>query len=73
MDAIHQRILALKEQGVGVLLLSSELDELLTLSDRIVVLYRGAIQGETTREAATVAQLGMWMMGAGSAATEVKP
>ncbi len=64
MDAIHQRILQLKEQGVGILLLSSEMDELLTLSDRILVLYRGAIQGETTREAASRSQLGLWMMGA---------
>ena len=63
MDAIHQRLLALKEKGVGVLLLSSELDELLTLSDRIVVLYRGGIQGETSREAASEQQLGLWMMG----------
>ncbi len=62
-DAIHHRLLALKKQGTGVLLLSSELDELLMLSDRILVLYRGAVQGETTRESADEKQLGSWMMG----------
>lgn len=64
MDAIHQRLLALKEQGVAILLLSSELDEIMRLSDRIIVLYRGGIQGETTWENASEQQLGCWMMGA---------
>ncbi len=64
MDAIHQRLLALKESGVGILLLSSELDEILRLSDRIIVFYRGGIQGETSWKEASEQRLGSWMMGA---------
>ena len=60
---IHRKILETKARGAGVLLISSDLDELLSLSDRIVVLFAGRIAGECARGEATVEKLGLWMAG----------
>jgi simple sugar transport system ATP-binding protein len=48
---------------VGVLLLSEDLDEILTLADRIAVMYEGGIAGEREAGAATVEELGLLMAG----------
>ena len=45
VEAVYGHIRAARDQGVGVLLISSELDDLLAVADRIVVLYRGRITG----------------------------
>jgi simple sugar transport system ATP-binding protein len=45
VEAVYGHIRAVRDQGVGVLLISSELDDLLAVADRIVVLYRGRITG----------------------------
>ncbi len=45
---IHERLVAMQKEGAGILLLSSELSELMALSHRIIVLYRGAIAAEYT-------------------------
>jgi ABC-type uncharacterized transport system ATPase subunit len=45
-EFIHNRIVRAREEGAGVLLVSSELDEILTLSDRILVMYEGRIAAE---------------------------
>jgi ABC-type uncharacterized transport system ATPase subunit len=45
VEAVYGHIRAVRDQGVAVLLISSELDELLAVADRIVVLYRGRIMG----------------------------
>jgi len=47
---IYEIINNLAEQGVGIVLISSELPEVLTLADRILVMYNGAITGELSRE-----------------------
>ena len=60
---IHRRLLKLRDEGGAVLLISSELDEILALSDRILVLYEGAIRGEVERSAIKINQLGLWMTG----------
>jgi simple sugar transport system ATP-binding protein len=60
---IHGALLAARDTGVAVLLLSSELDELRRLSDRIVVMRRGAIVGELSPSEATDARLGDLMVG----------
>lgn len=65
---VHDRLRALRADGGGVLLVSEDLDELLTLSDRIVVLFAGRIIGELDRAEATVASIGMLMTGHGEAA-----
>lgn len=67
IEFIHQQIVAKRDEGVGVLLVSAELDEILSLADRIVVMYRGAIIGEVSREQATRQQLGLLMAGVRSA------
>ncbi len=64
IEFIHKEIITMRDRGVAVLLVSAELDEIMALSDRIAVMYRGQIV--TTVEAATVTreQLGLWMAGA---------
>jgi simple sugar transport system ATP-binding protein len=61
--AIHRRLLSARDAGLGVLLVSSELSEILALSDRIVVLTSGRIVHETTPEATDERTLGLWMSG----------
>jgi simple sugar transport system ATP-binding protein len=46
MEFVHQRIVAERDNGAAVILISSELDEVLGLADRIGVMYRGKIIGE---------------------------
>ena len=63
MEYIHQRILQERERGAGILLISEDLDEVFNLSDRIVVLYEGAVMGEVQSEDASREQVGLWMSG----------
>ncbi|MGQ9615472.1 MAG: ABC transporter ATP-binding protein [Spirochaetota bacterium] len=63
MEYVHQRILEAQERGAGVMLISEDLDEIFTLSDRIVVLYEGEIIGEVKTKEATREQIGLWMSG----------
>ena len=63
IEYIHNEIIAMRDRGVGVLLVSAELDEIMSLSDRIVVMYRGEIVAEVNRKDATREQLGLWMAG----------
>jgi len=62
---VRNLIQDLAGEGAGVLLVSSDLDEILELSDRIVVLYEGRITGELTPEEATPERLGVLMGGGG--------
>jgi simple sugar transport system ATP-binding protein len=66
VDALHRRILAARDAGLGVLLVSSELSEILALSDRIVVMTGGRIVHETTPGATDERTLGLWMTGRSS-------
>ena len=61
---IHQQILDFRSRGGAVLLVSEELDELLALADRIVVLYGGRIAADVHAEAATPDRIGHLMLGA---------
>ncbi len=63
VDALHRRLLAARDAGLGVLLVSSELSEILALADRIVVLTGGRIVHETTPAATDERTLGLWMTG----------
>jgi len=65
MEYIHQRILQERDRGAGILLISEDLDEVFNLSDRIVVLYEGAVMGESRCEGASREQVGLWMSGVG--------
>ncbi len=64
IEYIHKRIIELRDQGVAVLLVSAELDEILSLSDRIAVMYEGKIVAEVEADRADRATLGLWMAGA---------
>ena len=61
--SIRNQILEAKKSGMAVVLSSGDFEELLYLSDRIVVLYKGMIFAQTTPEETTVTQLGSMMMG----------
>ena len=63
MEFIHDQILEKREQGCAVLLVSSELSEIMTLSDRIYVLFEGRIVGEFKRGAIDEKELGILMLG----------
>ena len=60
---IHAEILALRDAGCAVLVVSEELDELFALSDRLLVLARGRLSPSIPASEATVEQLGAWMSG----------
>jgi general nucleoside transport system ATP-binding protein len=64
IEFIHRRLLQARDEGAGVLLVSSELDEILTLSDRILVIYEGRIVGEFSRGQVSERELGLKMGGA---------
>jgi len=61
IELIHKRIIELRDQGKGILLVSVELDEIMALSDRIVVMFDGNIVGEVSAEQANEKILGMMM------------
>ncbi|AKJ29175.1 heme ABC transporter ATP-binding protein [Caldimonas brevitalea] len=61
IEYIHRQIAALREAGCAVLLVSTELDEILALADRIVVMSGGRITGNLAREEASEARLGALM------------
>ena len=62
-EFIHKQLLALRDQGVGILLISEELEEIINLSDRIAVIFKGQIQRTLGRGEATQRKLGMMMAG----------
>jgi simple sugar transport system ATP-binding protein len=64
IEFIRDRLLAQRQAGTGILLLSEDLDELFDLSDRILVIYDGEIVHETTPEAGTRRRIGLEMNGA---------
>ncbi len=62
-EYIHQRLMQQRENGTAILLISEDLDEVRTLSDRIAVMYEGRIVGIVERDQATVEQIGLMMAG----------
>ncbi|BCX19111.1 MAG: sugar ABC transporter ATP-binding protein [Geminicoccaceae bacterium] len=60
---VHERLLAARERGTAILLISEDLDELLALSDRIAVLHRGRLAGPFPSEQLDVPTLGLLMAG----------
>ncbi|OME74003.1 heme ABC transporter ATP-binding protein [Paenibacillus sp. FSL A5-0031] len=63
IEFVHQQLIAERDQGKAVLLISFELDEILNVADRILVLFGGQMVGETTPETTNDQQLGMMMAG----------
>ena len=64
-EAVRNNVLAERDRGIGVLLISEDLDELLALSDRIVVMFEGRFVGGMTAAEADIEQLGLLMAGVG--------
>jgi ABC-type uncharacterized transport system ATPase subunit len=64
IEYIHKQIIIMRDRGVAVLLVSAELDEIMALSDRIAVMYRGQIVATVDAAKVTREQLGLWMAGA---------
>lgn len=64
IEYIHKQLVAERDKGKAVLLVSLELDEVMSLSDRILVMYEGEIVGELDPKTTTVQELGLYMAGA---------
>ena len=64
IEYIHSQLVAQRDAGKGVLLVSLELDEVMNVSDRILVMYEGEIVGELDPKTTTVEELGLYMAGA---------
>jgi ABC-type uncharacterized transport system ATPase subunit len=63
IETVHAYLRDAAANGVAVLLISEDLDEILALADRIAVIYEGAILGETVRAEADVEEIGLLMAG----------
>ncbi|WP_438991142.1 ABC transporter ATP-binding protein [Lentibacter sp.] len=70
IEFIHQQIIALRDAGKAILLVSVELEEILSLSDRIAVMFDGQIMGERLPEATDEKELGMMMAGMSTTDTD---
>jgi simple sugar transport system ATP-binding protein len=64
IEFIHKRIIEQRDHGKAVLLISNELDEVMGLSDRILVMFHGEVVGELAADEATEDELGLYMAGA---------
>ena len=64
IEYIHKQLVAERDAGKAILLVSLELDEVMTVSDRILVMYEGEIVGELDPKTTTVEELGLYMAGA---------
>ena len=64
IESIHKRIVELRDSGKAVLLISLEMDEVMSLSDRILVMYEGQLVGELDPKKTTPEELGLYMSGA---------
>ena len=63
IEFIHKQIIALRDRGKAILLVSVELDEVLSLSDRIAVMFDGQIMGERLPQSTNESELGLLMAG----------
>lgn len=73
IEFIHQRIIQQRDEGAAVLLVSAELDEIVALSDRIAVMYKGQIIDTLPAATATREELGLLMAGVKREAESRKP
>ncbi|MBQ9429561.1 MAG: ABC transporter ATP-binding protein [Clostridia bacterium] len=64
IEHIHEQIVASRDAGCAVLLVSLEIEEVMNLSDRILVMYEGELVGELTPKTTDVQELGLYMAGA---------
>jgi general nucleoside transport system ATP-binding protein len=62
-EFIHRKLIELRDAGAAILLVSAELDEVLSLSDRVVVIYEGRLVGEVDPKTVSEEQIGLMMTG----------
>ena len=67
IEFIHRKLVALRDAGCAILLVSAELEEVTSLSDRLLVIHKGKIAGEVNPAVATSEQIGLLMMQGGQA------
>ena len=67
---VHRRLIGMRDAGKAILLVSVELDEIMSLADRILVMFNGEIVGEVAQADATEQQLGLMMAGERAPAVE---
>ena len=72
IEYIHKQLIAERDKGKAILLVSLELDEVMSLSDRILVMYEGEFTGELDPEKTDVQELGLYMSGAKRMEKEVE-
>lgn len=72
IEFIHKQLLQFRNAGNAVLLISSELSEIMSLSDRVAVMYKGKIIGEVDPKTTSTAEIGLLMAGAVSPASQSK-
>lgn len=63
IEYVHNRLLQERERGAAILLISTDLDEIMTLSDRIAVIYEGQIVGSVPQEEADINEIALMMTG----------
>ncbi len=66
VEYVHERMIEARDAGVGVLLVSTELDEVMALADRILVMFRGRVVREFAGAGTTIAEVGLAMAGVSS-------
>ena len=65
IEFVHSRLVSQRDKGLAILLVSSELDEVLSLADRVAVMYRGKIVAELEGAGIDRDKIGLLMAGAG--------
>ncbi len=63
IEFIHRKLVALRDEGCAVLLVSAELEEVTSLADRLLVIHHGRIVGEVDPKSATPEEIGLLMTG----------
>lgn len=69
VESVHDTLLSERNRGAAVLFISTELQEVMSLSDRIIVLFRGEVMGEVEGDGADVSTIGQMMLGKASEVT----
>ncbi len=71
-SAIHRQLIALRDQGASILVVSEDIDELFIICDRITALYEGAIAPTVETSKTNIEQIGQWIAGSFNDHTEVR-
>jgi simple sugar transport system ATP-binding protein len=62
-SAIHRQIIALRDAGAAVIVISEDIDELFVICDKLAVLYEGQLSATVNTEQTTIEEIGKWIAG----------